>query len=224
MIISTVLLCLIVLYLYIKSPKFQTTGELYYRIPAKEKVVFLTFDDGPQPENTDRILLILEQENVKATFFLTGREISENMVSAVKIAQSGHCIGNHSFSHKRMVFRSPSFIKEEIERTNRLIRQTGYEGPIYFRPPYGKKLILLPYFLKTHNITTLTWDVAPDSHNGNKSEDFIRDTGKNVKPGSIILMHVMYKGREESLNAIKGIIHELKKAGYRFETPDKYLH
>src|SRR5699024_8771262 len=150
-IIITVTLVLMVGLSYIvneisKSKKIQLYGDFLTSVETNEKVVALTFDDGPGV-NTDKILDILRENDVKGTFYLTGDEIENSMTEGVKIVEAGHEIGNHSFSHKRMVLKSPSFIKDEIEKTDELIRQIGYEGDITFRPPYGKRLLILPHYL-----------------------------------------------------------------------------
>ena len=116
-----------------------------------------------------------------------------------------------------MVFKTPSFIKEEIEKTNSLIRQTGFTGAIDFRPPNGKKLIGLPYYLKKNNIETITWDLEPDTFY-KSATDKIEYVNKNVKPGSIILLHSMYDESNENLQTIEGILDSLTKKGYQFVT------
>lgn len=103
------------------------------QVATSEKVVALTFDDGPGV-HTDEILRILEEHNVKATFFLTGREIKAHRDKAQKIAKAGHQIGNHSYSHQRMVFKSPTFIRivnyvrERIEPGSIILLHVMYES------------------------------------------------------------------------------------------------
>ncbi|MDF2926607.1 MAG: polysaccharide deacetylase [Paenibacillaceae bacterium] len=124
-----------------------------------------------------------------------------------------------------MVFKSPSYIKQEIEDTDRLIRETGYKGTIQFRPPYGKKLLFLPYYLKQNGRNTITWDLEPetDPRVNASSETIIRHVVDNVKPGSIILLHPMYDGKGNTLNAIKGIIKGLQDQDYIFKTVNELL-
>jgi peptidoglycan-N-acetylglucosamine deacetylase len=203
---------------------FQFYGGIVTKAETTEKVVALTFDDGPT-DNTDEILSILKEENVKATFFVTGREIEENFEEAKKLAEAGHELGNHSYSHKRMVLKTPSFIKNEIEKTDELIRKAGYEGTIQFRPPNGKKLIVLPRYLDKHDRKTILWNMEPDSYPeiASDSEKIVMHVNENIEPGSIILLHVMYDSREESMKSVKGIITELKAKGYKFQTVSEML-
>jgi len=118
-----------------KLRTFQFFGGLTYQAETKERVIALTFDDGPT-KNVDQILPLLNEYKAKATFFLIGNEIEKYLDEAKKLVEAGHQIGNHTYSHKRMVLKSPSFIKKEIEKTDELIRDIGYEGEIDFRPPY----------------------------------------------------------------------------------------
>ena len=145
------------------SRSFQLAGELITDVPLADSLIALTFDDGPSAKNTDEILSILDHYNVKATFFVTGREVEEFPNEARKIVEAGHQLGNHSYSHKKMIFRSANFIKSELDRTDQAIMDTGYMGEIYFRPPYCKKLILLPMILSRRNQVSITWDIEPES-------------------------------------------------------------
>ncbi|MEK4222025.1 polysaccharide deacetylase family protein [Bacillus sp. FSL W8-0116] len=180
-----------------------------------KKRIFVV-DDGPT-KNVDQLLPLLDKYNAKATFFVIGHELEKNLEEGKKIAQAGHQIGNHSYSHKRMVFKTPSFIQQEIEKTNTLIRKTGYKEPIDFRPPNGKKLVGLPYYLNKHYMDTITWNLEPDTYYTSVSDkvDYVK---KNVKPGSIILMHPMYDDTGKELKAIEGILADLSKEGYKFVT------
>jgi len=117
-----------------------------------------------------------------------------------------------------MVLVTPSFVREEIEKTDRLIKEAGYTGEINFRPPYGKKLLALPYYLSRTGRKTIMWDVEPDSKTASDSRTIIEETRTRVRPGSIILLHVMYSTRQQSLKAVKGIIESLQQEGYRFVT------
>lgn len=216
-----VLVLLLGTYKLMNSRTFQLFGRLTDQVETNQKVVALTFDDGPT-KNVDKILPLLNQYNAKATFFLIGNEIEKNSDEAKKLVEAGQQIGNHTYSHQRMVFKSPSFIKEEIEKTDKLIRKVGYKGAIEFRPPNGKKLVGLPYYLYTHNRDTITWSIEPDTYY-TSATDKVNYVKKNVKPGSIILIHAMYDNSGEELKAIKGILQSLSGEGYKFITVNQLL-
>ena len=208
-----------------RSRTLQMFGEIVPRVETSEKVIALTFDDGPTPEATDEVLSILRARQVKATFFLIGAEIEQRPELARRIASEGHELGNHSYSHTHMVLKSPSFIREEIERTDQLIRDSGYEGDIHFRPPYSYKLVLLPYYLSKTNRKTITMDIEPDSYPeiAGDPERIVNHIVERARPGSIILLHVMYKGREPSLMAVGQVVDRLKEQGYEFKTVSELL-
>jgi len=207
------------------SRSFQIAGELITDFQLADSLIALTFDDGPSEKYTDEILSILDQYKVKATFFVTGREVEEFPTEAGKIVEAGHQLGNHSYSHKKMFFRTRAFIKSELDRTDQAIRDTGYKGKIYFRPPYCKKLILLPVILKGRNQVSITWDIEPESYEKlrNSAQHIASHISESVHPGSIILLHVMYPQREESRRSLPIFIEELLKQGYRFVTIDELV-
>jgi peptidoglycan/xylan/chitin deacetylase (PgdA/CDA1 family) len=205
------------------SRTFQFFGTLVNRVETGEKIVALTFDDGPDPAGTHAILDTLRGRAVPATFFLIGRDIAAHPDLARDIAAAGHEIGNHSFSHDRMIGVTPSWVADEVEATDALIRTTGYTGEIHFRPPNGKKLFALPHYLASHHRTTITWDVEPDSAGTPDAATIERTTVDRVRPGSIILLHGMYPAREQTRQAIGPVVDRLKQRGYRFVTVSQLL-
>lgn len=199
------------------STGFQLFGELIHKAETEQKLVALTFDDGPTPHYTASILQLLDLYQVKATFFVTGSETQRYMTQAKQIVAAGHQLGNHSWSHQRMVFMPLDEISREIEGTDQQIRAAGYTGEILFRPPYGKKLLLLPWYLAKHQKTSIMWDIAPETFDED-SEDpqqMATQVLEQVQPGSIVLLHLMYKNREASRAALPIIIKGLKAKGYK---------
>lgn len=218
-----IIILLFCLFQISKSRNFQFFGELVSSAETNEKKISLTFDDGPT-ENTQEILKVLNNLNVKATFFLCGIGIEARKEDAAAIVSDGHGIGNHSYSHKRMIGVSYSFCKEEIEKTNSLIREVGYRGEIYFRSPYFKKLFMLPLYLQNSDITSVTCDIEPETYLGYDAspDELAKNVTDNIKSGSIILLHPMYK-TENTLAAIEKIVPTLKAEGYTFCTVEELL-
>jgi len=210
------LLCMFSTYKLMNARTFQLYGGIVNHVETEEKLVALTFDDGPT-NNIDELLPLLEKYDVKATFFLIGTELEQNMNLGEAIAEAGHQIGNHTYSHKRMVFKSPSYIKEEIEKTDALIRETGFDKEIDFRPPNGKKLVGLPMYLNKNNRETITWNIEPDSL-FKTANDKVQYVKENISPGSIILLHPMYDKTGEEWKTVEGVLAALTKKGYRFVT------
>lgn len=199
-----------------KLRTFQFFGGLTYQAETKDKVIALTFDDGPT-KNVDQLLPLLDEYKAKATFFLIGNEIEKHPEEAKKIVEAEHQIGNHTYSHKRMVLKSPSFIKEEIEKTDELIRKIGYKGEIDFRPPYGKKFVGLPYYLSQHNRETIMCSLEPETYY-TSVDDKVEYVLENIKPGSIILLHPMYDQTGGTIQVVEEILKELTSEGYQFVT------
>lgn len=208
-----------------KSRDFQLFGEIVPRVDTSEKVVALTLDDGPTPEYTAGVLEVLRARGVKATFFLIGGDAEKNPDEVRAIMAGGHELGNHTFTHPDMTLASVDKAKSEVERTDAALRSAGYTGEILFRPPFGKKLIGLPLYLADHHRTTITWDVEPESYS-EIAADPKRITAyvlEKTRPGSIIIMHVMYKARETSRQALPDVIDGLKVRGFRFVTVSELL-
>ncbi|MFZ7946378.1 MULTISPECIES: polysaccharide deacetylase family protein [Bacillaceae] len=214
--ILVVFLLLFSTYKLMNSRTFQLFGGLTDQVETDQKVVALTFDDGPT-HNVDQILPLLDQYHAKATFFLIGNEIENNPEAAKQIVDAGHQVGNHTYSHKRMIFKMPAYYKEEIEQTDQLIRDAGFTGEIDVRPPNGKKLVGLPYFLNKHNRDTITWNLEPDTFY-TSAADKVEYVKNQVSSGSIILLHPMYDQTGEELKTIEGILQALTEEGYNFVT------
>jgi len=208
-----------------KSRTFQFFGRIVPRVETSQRLVALTFDDGPTRDQTAEVLGLLRGREVRATFFVTGGELERNPEAGRDIVAAGHELGNHSYSHERMVFVTPSYVRREVERTDGLITAAGHAGPIYFRPPYGKKLLALPFYLARHDRKTITWDVEPDSELPADADAgaITRHVLNRTRPGSIILLHVMYPGRAETMKAVPFIIEGLKREGNRLVTVSELL-
>jgi peptidoglycan/xylan/chitin deacetylase (PgdA/CDA1 family) len=216
---------LIGVHFFSKSRTTQLFGGIIARVETERPVVALTFDDGPSVRFTPDVLTILRERGVKATFFLTGKETEENLPQARMIVSEGHQLGNHSYTHSNMMFMGPARIREEIERTDAAIRAAGYEGEIMFRPPYGKKLLTLPWYLSRHDRKTIMWDVEPESFPdvADDAAALASHVIEQTRNGSIIIMHIMYRSREVSRQALPLIIDGLRQRGFEFVTVAQLL-
>lgn len=206
-----------------KSRTFQFFGGLTSRVETQEKVVALTFDDAPSAFS-NQVVDILNEKGIKATFYAIGKNIEEYPDEAKYIVVNGNELGNHSYSHQRFLLKSWQFIDSEIQKTNQLIRDVGYQGKITFRPPNGKKLFLLPWYLKQHNIKTIMWDVEPDTYFQGESQAIVDYTLENTKPGSIILIHPFCDTNcAADREALPQIIDSLQEQEYKFVTISELL-
>jgi peptidoglycan/xylan/chitin deacetylase (PgdA/CDA1 family) len=207
-----------------RARTYQVFGKLVPRVATSERVVALTFDDGPTAAAADEILAVLASRQVRATFFVTGADMAGAPDVARRLVAAGHELGNHTYSHRRMIFRSQSFYRSEVERTDELIRAAGEEREIYFRMPYCWKLVGLPWFLWRTGRTAVTWDVDPAPNPSTTPETIVARILERVRPGSIILLHPWYASGPSVRAALPLLIDKLQAQGYRFVTVDDLLH
>lgn len=218
-VLAAVLGLLLAAYMWMNARTFQLFGTLISRVDTDEHVAYLTFDDGPTG-NTPRILKKLDELDVRATFFLIGSSMAQNTGLTEAIINAGHDIGSHTYSHKRMIFKPLSFVSKEVDKTNAMIKSLGYDREIFFRPPNGKKLVLLPWYLNKIGQTTVMWTLEPEtdpdvSKDAPSMAQYVVD---HVSDGAIILLHPMNDDTDKTLDAVALIVDGLRKKGYRFET------
>ena len=195
------------------------------RVDTADSAVALTFDDGPAPERLDSILAILRARDVHATFFLIGGSIASAPLAARALVGAGHELGNHTYTHHHMVLHTAATYRQEIARTDSLLRAAGASDPIYFRPPYGYKLLGLPYVLWRMHRTTVTWDIEPESYpqDTNTPDRLVRHVLARVRPGSIILLHPWYASGANTRAAIPALIDSLRARGFRLTTAGELI-
>lgn len=202
-----------------KARCFTLTGEAICRVETDRKLVALTFDDGPTKAGLDAVLPQLKRYNAKGTFFLIGEHSKANLVR--RVVGDGHEVGNHSYSHRRMIFRSSDFYEQEIRRTNAVLQRAGAPRPTLFRPPYGKKLVGLPRAVERNGQRMIMWDTGdpPDRD----PAIYARKVLEQVRPGSIVLIHPMYPREGTERAALPLILDGLTKRGYRMVTVSELL-
>lgn len=190
-------------------------------VPTTHKVVALTFDDGPDPETTPRLLQTLKEKQAKATFFILGSNALKYPELVKQAANDGHEIGSHTYSHKYLNQMSPAEIETEMEQTNQLIRQLAHE-PNVFRPPGGAWNDVIAIAALLRGQTTILWSVDAGDWRRPSIGRVVNRVLKNVKPGSIVLLH---DGQPElptpAMVAI--IIDKLREQGYQFVTVSELL-
>lgn len=151
--------------------------------------VYLTFDDGPHPVATSALLDCLKVRNVKATFFLLGKNVEQHPELAKRISREGHSIGNHGFDHTSLLFRRPAYIEDQIKRTEAAIRHTTGIVTTQFRPPYGSIGPTLYRSVQRLEYSLTLWDIDAGDFEKVSTETIVRRVTGHVKPGSIVLFH-----------------------------------
>jgi peptidoglycan/xylan/chitin deacetylase (PgdA/CDA1 family) len=184
---------------------------------SEAKKVALTFDDGPHPVYTKRLLDELKKRNVNVTFFVTGENAKANPDIIKSMYDDGHLIGNHTYSHLQLTSYNRDKFRDELIKTNDIIYEATGQEVCYVRPPYGtwdKKLEAeLNMFPVLWNIDTLDWCSSSPSIIASRAI-------KNIGENDIILMHDYYS---TSIEAAVIIVDELLRRGYEFVTVDKIM-
>ena len=184
---------------------------LVFRLPANNKSVYISFDDGPIPEVTPLILDILSEYNAKASFFCLGKNIVKypEIFDLIKI--QGHSVGNHSYDHLNGWKTENDIFLQNIEKADKLINS------ILFRPPYGKIKPSQIKLLKS-KYKIVMWDVISGDFDPNTNkEKCVQNVLNNVRSGSIIVFHDSCKAKEKVLYSLPIILDTLKQQGYTFK-------
>ena len=192
------------------------------RGPHDRKRVALTFDDGPAERFTAQVLDILREQNVPATFFVCGKNVEAHPELLRRMVAEGHEIGNHTYSHPFLYFKSRRRIAEEIDRTQATIEKVVGFRPSLFRPPYGARWFGLVPALLERGMRLVLWSAA--GYDWKKDALGITDaTLRKLKPGAVILLHdgretrvVSEIDRSPTVLALSGIIAGARLQGYSF--------
>ncbi len=184
--------------------------------------IFLTFDDGPHPENSARLLKILGKQNVKATFFSVGMLMEKVPQICERVPKEGHLLCNHSYYHKNYTSISLTEVEEDIILCNKKIEECGGEkARRLIRFPFGALNFKLFYLIKKLNLTYVGWTFdSMDSFYKDKNSlsDFISKA--DIQPGDILLFHEDYSS---TVDAMENIINDLRRRGFTFALLDKVI-
>ncbi|BAZ39950.1 polysaccharide deacetylase domain containing protein [Calothrix sp. NIES-4101] len=221
--ITITLLTFYVLDKLAKTAKIQLFGEYFLKVNTKEMVVALTYDDGPHPPYTNQLINLLNRLEAKATFFTVGKNVEEHPETVMMLVESGHEVGNHSYSHKELIWKKPAFVSAEINKTDELLRRLGVRNEILFRAPFGFKRFTLPYILNRMHKKHILWNLDPKDYQENNPELIANRVFENVTPGAIILLHDGGGDRTATIAATEIIITKLQAQGYKFLTVSQML-
>nr|WP_230967477.1 polysaccharide deacetylase family protein [Nostoc commune] len=203
---------------------FQGTIIYQAKLKANEKVIALTFDDGPSPKNTAQILEILKTNNIKATFFMVGQMVKYFPQVAKQVAADGHVIGNHTWHHWYFQMDGAT-ASSEIDRTADIIYKTTGEKTTLFRPPGGFLNNGLAQYAKNQKYAVMMWsEQSGDAERRSPQVPMlVKNVLKQAKPGAIVLLHDGGGNRSKSVKALPEMIAGLKTQGYRFVTIPQLL-
>ena len=191
-------------------------GAIFRLSQSKANAVFLTFDDGPHPDTTPKVAEILAKYDCHATFFVVGERLERYPALGKMLADAGHTVGNHSFTHKKTCFLSLSNFLRDVQTTQHLIETSIGKPCHYFRPPHGR---ILPGRIKRLNelrLKVVLWDVfVPDYQPDFTAAQIIRRVLRHTRAGSIILLHDTSSNAWETVQALPTILQSLRDRGFQ---------
>jgi peptidoglycan/xylan/chitin deacetylase (PgdA/CDA1 family) len=197
----------------IKTPKFIPSlfPNFTWRVPSKNKVLYLTFDDGPIPEVTPWVLDVLQQYNAKATFFCVGENVDKHPDIFQRIKQAGHSVGSHTYNHLN------GWVMDNIPYFHNVRYAAQKIGTSLFRPPYGRIKRKQAQFLQRH-YSIVMWDVLSGDFDQDLDPDQVANNViRNAKEGSIVVFHDSLKSLRNLKGALPKVLEHFADLGYRFE-------
>lgn len=211
-------------FLYVQSALAQDVLKPIRFVQTKQKVIALTFDDGPTLHYTSTIVQLLKKYHAKATFFMTGKEVLRFPSQAQAVHNAGMEIGNHGHSHALTTRLNPTQLREEVRQSEHIIEKYVHVKTSLFRAPTGELNQQAIQGLHQMGYQVIGWSVdARDYFKKSSPTRITKDVLSQVHPGAIVLFHdgVMY--REATITALQTILPALQKQGYSFITVSELL-
>jgi len=222
------LLAVLVLYWLFLAPSAQVFGHYPYRAGRADRVVALTFDDGPNEPYTSQIADLLDRQGIRGTFFQVGSCIERHPATIDRLVAAGHVVGNHSLTHRFTTYLRPGAFRREIDASQRLLRERLGRTPVLARTPWLWRQPALLRMLRRRGLEPVAGVFC------HPLEVFQRDGAAiarralaRTRPGTILIFHDGFDGRggyrAETVEAVRLTIEGLRARGYRFATVDEML-
>ncbi|MEW6555729.1 MAG: polysaccharide deacetylase family protein [Elusimicrobiota bacterium] len=187
---------------------------LFAYVFGAEKIISLTFHDGPNPKSTPQLLKILDDAGIKATFFVVGKMVEKYPELLKEIHQKGHEIANHTYSHRNLTTLSTTQVISELSKTRLLIKDITGMDTYLFTPPGGQYNSKVITDTNTCGYKMALWSVFPEDHR-NPSPVIYEKVVTNSRDGSVVLLH---NGPRDTITILPKIIEKLKARGFKFTT------
>lgn len=206
------------------SVKAEENYQMVYRCNenCKNKIA-LTFDDGPHPKQTERILKVLEKYDIKATFFVIGVNVDNYQDTLLKVLQAGHEIGNHTNSHSQLKSMPKQKIEFEICECARKVEKVTNQKTVLIRPPCGIYDNNLVEIAEKNNYKIILWNIDTHDWAHCGADEMSKNIKNNVKGGDIVLFHDYISGKNDTIKTLENIIPALKAKGYEFVTVSELI-
>lgn len=179
--------------------------------------VYLTFDDGPDPEMTPRLLDLFARLHCRATFFVVGEKVRRHPAILERLASEGHAVGNHSFSHQRLLFKPQTTIRFEIEQTDSAVQNITGETPKLFRPPFGQFGVNTFVEARRAGHQMVLWSASGKDYLRAMTDRDIAARLLRLVGGKIVLLHDGHPNSGATISALAATLPRLIDAGMTFE-------
>jgi peptidoglycan/xylan/chitin deacetylase (PgdA/CDA1 family) len=205
------------------SPAGQWYGRTFVGLPRGSKQLALTYDDGPNDPYTLRLLEVLARHDVRATFFLIGRYVTQRPDIVRELAKAGHAIGNHTFSHPNLIFASSRRTKLELQQCEQALNDAIGEHAPLFRPPFGGRRPGTLPIARRLGLEPIMWRVSGHDWKERPAEYIEHKIRRQVRGGDVILLHdgghrTFGADRSQTVIATAHLLTQLKSEGYEFLT------
>ncbi|MEU4085630.1 polysaccharide deacetylase family protein [Streptomyces aureus] len=193
----------------------------FMRVSGRGRTMVLTFDDGPDPKYTPEILRTLHEYDVHGMFFVCGQMAADNKDLVARMADDGHVVGNHTWSHPLLTKLSRSAIRSEMERTSEVIDDACGEPPTWFRAPYGEWNRAVYQIGAELGMEPLAWTIDTLDWSRPGTRKIVGTVQKEAAPGVVVLQHDAGGDRSQSVQALRTYLPRLLDAGYHITVPHR---
>jgi len=210
------------------SPTGQWYGRTFAGGIRGSKQIALTFDDGPNDPHTLKLLDVLAKHSVQATFFMIGRYVQQRPDIARAVAQAGHVIGNHTFTHPRLIFKSEAQTRAELADCRQALEDAIGKHSNLFRPPFGGRRPATLRIARALGLKTVMWNISGHDWNASSTAEIEKRVAQQIRGGDVILLHdgghrALAADRAQTVTATDGLIRRYTDQGYKFATIEKML-
>jgi peptidoglycan/xylan/chitin deacetylase (PgdA/CDA1 family) len=210
------------------APRSQLFGKTFTGIGQGSRQIALTYDDGPNDPHTLRLLEVLEKYGVKATFFMIGRYVRQKPEIARAVAQAGHVVGNHTFTHPNLIFAGGSETGRQLDECEQALSEVVGEHSRLFRPPFGGRTPRVLQVARVRGLEPIMWSVTGYDWSAKSAEEVEGKVTRHVRGGDVILLHdgghlKMGADRSFTVTATERLITRYKGEGYEFVTIEEMM-